>query len=124
MAGADRREWLQQSESYSELKSRLHRYLIRCIDEDDFPVQGAERARLSQYLEGRILAYITEHRLAVNRREVGQLVDDMIDEMVGLGPLEPLIRDQEVNDILVNGAQNIFVERAGRAAPGYAAPHG
>lgn len=114
MAGADRREWLQQSESYSELKSRLHRYLIRCVDEDDFPVQGAERPRLSQYLEGRILAYITEHRLAVNRREVGQLVDDMIDEMVGLGPLEPLIRDQNVNDILVNGPQNIFVERAGR----------
>ena len=83
---------LAQSEQYQNLKQRLHRYLIRCVEEDEFPLRADEPERLRAYLEGKVFGYITEQRLAVNRREVVQLVQDMLDEMIGLGPLPPLVR--------------------------------
>lgn len=104
---------LAQSEHYQGLKQRLHRYLIRCVEEDEFPLRADEPERLRGYLEGKVFGYITEQRLAVNRREVGQLVQDMLDEMIGLGPLQPLVNDPTINDVLVNGPRRVFVERSG-----------
>ena len=53
-------------------------------------------------------------RLALNVAELDALVDDIVDEMVGLGPLEPLLKDPTINDILINGHDNCFVERRGK----------
>lgn len=49
----------------------------------------------------------------LNREERTNLVDEVMDELLGLGPLEPLIKDESITDILVNGAETVFVERAG-----------
>ena len=53
-------------------------------------------------------------RLELSGREQARLVDELVDEMVGYGPLEPLLRDDRVNDIMVNGPDRVFVEVAGR----------
>ena len=55
-----------------------------------------------------------QERLALNVAELDALVDDIVDEMVGLGPLEPLLKDPSINDILINGHDNCFVERQGK----------
>src|SRR6185369_9198718 len=47
------------------------------------------------------------------RAERTDLIEDVIDELVGLGPLEPLLKDETINDILVNGHETVFVERHG-----------
>jgi pilus assembly protein CpaF len=104
---------LAQTDHYQSLKGRLHRYLIRCVEEDEFPLRAEEPERLRGYLEGKVFGYITEQRLAVNRREVAQLVQEMLDEMIGLGPIQPLVDDPGVNDVLVNGPRRVFVERGG-----------
>lgn len=52
--------------------------------------------------------------MAINTAELDALVDDIVDEMVGLGPLEPLLKDPDINDILINGHQNCFVEKKGK----------
>ena len=49
----------------------------------------------------------------LNREERSNLVDEVMDELLGLGPLEPLLKDESITDILVNGAETVFVERGG-----------
>lgn len=49
----------------------------------------------------------------LNREERANLVDEVMDELLGLGPLEPLIKDESITDILVNGSETVFVERGG-----------
>ena len=49
----------------------------------------------------------------LNREERANLVDEVMDELLGLGPLEPLLKDEGITDILVNGAETVFVERQG-----------
>jgi len=55
----------------------------------------------------------TEQRVRLNEREEAALAREILDDMLGLGPLEPLLADNDVNDILVNGPFEVFVERAG-----------
>jgi pilus assembly protein CpaF len=52
--------------------------------------------------------------VVLNREERQQLNQELFDEVTGLGPLEPLLKDDTINDILVNGPQQVFVERAGK----------
>ncbi len=60
-----------------------------------------------------------ERRIQLNAREQRQLATDLVDDMLGLGPLEPLLEDETINDIMVNGPNLTFVERRGKV---YAAP--
>src|SRR5262249_61432075 len=55
--------------------------------------------------------------IALNTTEYHQLVDEVLDEVLGLGPLEPYLKDPTVSDILVNTHKQVFVERAGRLEP-------
>lgn len=64
-----------------------------------------------------VSAYVRQERLGLNSNELDELVTDVIDEMQGLGPLEPLMRDPTINDILINGHENCFAERNGQLVP-------
>ena len=57
---------------------------------------------------------LAENDLRLNQRELGDLVDLLLDDMLGLGPLEPLLGDDTVNDIMVNGPKQVYVERRGK----------
>jgi pilus assembly protein CpaF len=96
------------------LKGRLHRHLIQVIEEDRTDVEHWDDGALRAFVKEKTEAWITSHRVAVNRREVADLVDSMIHEIAGVGPIQPLIDDDKVDDILVNGAGTVFVERRGR----------
>jgi pilus assembly protein CpaF len=56
----------------------------------------------------------TERRVQLNGREQRQLATELVDDMLGLGPLEPLLLDETINDIMVNGPNHVFVERGGK----------
>ncbi len=58
-----------------------------------------------------------EHRLSLSSKEQRELSARLVDDMVGLGPLEPLLRDETVTDIMVNGPSSVFVERRGKLEP-------
>jgi pilus assembly protein CpaF len=63
----------------------------------------------------RLVAEIaTEERVQLNAREQRQLITELVDDMLGLGPLEPLLADDTVTDILVNGPHQVFAERRGK----------
>ncbi len=104
---------LKSSDSYQDVKLRLHHHLIDRIDIERVSVADMGRTELSDFVLDKVAHYVAEHRLPVSRHEMENLSREMVDELTGYGPLEELIRDDRINDILVNGTRHIYVERAG-----------
>ena len=73
-----------------------------------------ERAELGPQVSDLVGEILVEERLQLNRAEQDGLVELLLDEMLGLGPLEPLLADDAVTDIMVNGANQIYIERGGK----------
>ena len=72
------------------------------------------RDELQRQIAELISEIVTEERLSVTSREQQQLTITMVDDMVGLGPLEPLLADEGINDIMINGPGQVYVERRGK----------
>src|ERR1700723_2798917 len=70
--------------------------------------------RLLIEVERLISDLATERRVQLNSREQRGLATELVDDMLGLGPLEPLLLDDSINDIMVNGPDHTFVERGGK----------
>ena len=70
--------------------------------------------RLEVEVERLLAELATERRLQLNAREQRALAIDLVHDMIGLGPLEPLLEDQTINDIMINGPHRVFVERHGK----------
>ncbi len=100
------------SSHYQELKDRLHQHVIELLDLNAISAmsQDAVTAQLTKLIE----QLLQQESVALNQRERAQITQDILHEVLGLGPLEPLLADQTVNDILVNGHKQVFVERSGK----------
>lgn len=101
-----------------ELKMAIHRRIVdEMTPEEQALITQGEPAR--DQIKTIISAYsdreIAENPVAnMSRGERFQLVDDIADELLGLGPLEPLLKDDEITEIMINGPKNIFVEQKGK----------
>ena len=102
----------KRKERLSEIKVELHKRLL-----DSLNLAALERASETE-LRQEIVAItgeaLEEMSVVLNREERQVLNQELFDEVTGLGPLEPLLKDDTINDILVNGPQQIFIERAGK----------
>ncbi len=96
---------------YQELKSSVHRDLISRVDLERVANQRDEYTR-AQVLSV-IQDLVSNLKTPLSGRERERLSLEVLDEVFGLGPLEPLLQDPTVNDILVNGPKQVYVERAG-----------
>lgn len=105
---------LKQAEDYQELKFQLHRHLISEIERDHIALLDVPRQQVADYVRDKVNHYIAERHLPVSDFDLENLSEEMVDELAGFGPLENLIKDDKINDILVNGARHIYVERDGR----------
>ncbi|RVQ69390.1 CpaF family protein [Croceicoccus ponticola] len=94
-----------------DLKVSIHRALLDRINLSALEKMPREqiRAELSEIIS----EILVQRHEALNRTERTALVDDVLDELLGLGPLEPLLQDDSITDILVNGPKVVFVERNG-----------
>jgi len=72
------------------------------------------REELQRQIAELIAEIVAEEKLSVTTREQQELTVTLVDDMVGLGPLEPLLVDESINDIMVNGPQQVYVERKGK----------
>ncbi len=98
-------------------ESQPHRRLIRdALFEQIDPQKAAGMARdkLQTQIDALIRRICDDQRLQLSRQEEDLVAQQMLDEMVGSGPIEPLLADDSINDILVNGARQVFVERNGK----------
>jgi pilus assembly protein CpaF len=97
---------------YHELKDRLHQRVIEMLDLN--AIGTMSQAAVTEQLTKLIEQLLHQESVPLNQRERAQITQDILHEVLGLGPLEPLLADQTVNDILVNGHKQVFVERSGR----------
>ncbi len=81
---------------------------------DATAVASLAPGRLLIEVERLVSDLATERRVQLNGREQRNLANELVDDMLGLGPLEPLLLDESVNDIMVNGPEHTFVERSGK----------
>lgn len=98
--------------SHHELKDRLHQHVIEMLDLN--ALSSLSQDAVSTQLTKLIEQLLQQESMPLNQRERAQITQDVIHEVLGLGPLEPLLADSTVNDILVNGHKQVFVERQGR----------
>jgi pilus assembly protein CpaF len=101
--------------AYRELRARVHREILDRVDLARLQRLSAEQ--IGDELKGLVDHVLADGQVAVNDAERRSLLRDIRWEMLGLGPLEPLLADPSVSDILVNGHAKVYVERYGRLEP-------
>ena len=103
---------VNEKDFYQELKSRIHRSLIDRLDLDNLEVIG--KGQLQNEIIFILNEIIAGEGVPLSQAERERLLVDVQNEIFGLGPLEPLFADKEIDDILVNNSQEIYVERKGK----------
>jgi pilus assembly protein CpaF len=98
-------------DTYQELKSRVQNKLLSELDPSVDVTEFNEVRRTIQNLFDQILV---EENFVLSRTEKTRLFDQIVAEILGLGPLQPLLEDDTITEIMVNGAKNIYVERRGK----------
>lgn len=95
-----------------ELKSEIHQKLIGVLNLDRVASLPKERVRAEI---GRVVErLLEEERVPMTAAEQNKIVEEVLDEVLGLGPLEPLLKEASISDILVNGPHKVYIERGGR----------
>ena len=102
----------KRKERLGDIKVELHKHLLDNLNLSALET-ASERDLRAEITEIAAEA-LEEMNVVLNREERGLLNQELFDEVTGLGPLEPLLKDDSVNDILVNGPHQIFVERSGK----------
>jgi pilus assembly protein CpaF len=97
---------------YIELKASVHKKLLNRLNLE--ALASADRSRAESEIRTLLFELIAEEGIPLSMSEREAILGDIIDEVFGLGPLEPLLRDPSINDILVNTFKQVYVERAGK----------
>ena len=105
------------SDSYQEMKFRVFDLTLEYLDQQDVEGETMPLAALQDEIARAISVVLLSRGIALNMRERAQLIEDVQNEIVGFGPLEPLLKDPTVDDIIVNGPASIYVERFGELEP-------
>jgi pilus assembly protein CpaF len=92
--------------------SRIQMGLLERIDAS--AAAKLSRDELQRQIAELIAEIVAEEKLSVTSREQQELTVTLVDDMIGFGPLEPLLADETINDIMVNGPQQVYVERKGK----------
>src|SRR5580693_1513027 len=102
----------QPAPEYQELKFRLHRKLLDRINLEALSTMAGERMRTEVRVA--VARLVEEEKTPLSLVEKDRVIDEILDEVFGLGPLEPLLQDNTISDILVTGPKLVYVERAGK----------
>ena len=108
---------ISKADVLQELKLAIHRRIVDEMtpEEQTLLARGEEvREQIKNIISTYTVREMAESRQNFTRIERAKLVDDICDELLGLGPLEPLLKEDSITEIMVNGAKQIFVEQKGK----------
>ncbi len=103
--------------SYQEIKQQIHRRIVEEMtpaEQSALSAKDQDAYKIEQIIDSYVEKFIAENPFSVPRGERSKVVAELRDEMLGLGPIESLLKDESVTEIMVNGYQKIFVERMGK----------
>ena len=101
----------EQLSRWLDLKTRLHERLLEELNLA--AIEKVAKADLRREVAAIVNELLTNEGTALNAKEFALLIEELLDEVLGLGPLEPLLKDPTVTDVLVNTHRQVFVERHG-----------
>jgi len=104
-----------EADRHTALKVELHQRLLDLINLS--ALETMSREQIQAEIGEIVHEQLSLQKHALNLAERKRLVSDVLDELLGLGPLEPLLKDESITDILVNGYDSVFVERHGKLEP-------
>jgi pilus assembly protein CpaF len=100
-----------RNDQYYEIKRKIHTRVIEEINLN--ALNSADSDTVRSEVAGTIEHFLVDEKMLLNEQERRALVTEITDELLGLGPLEPLLRDPGISDILCNTYKDIYIERAG-----------
>jgi len=98
-----------------EIKNRIHNRLVESLNLEG--LEGLDQQYVEEEIRKAILVLMEEESIPLNREERARLIRDLEFEILGLGPLEPLLRDPSISDILVNRFDQVYLEKQGMLEP-------
>ncbi|KPK65599.1 MAG: pilus assembly protein CpaF [Planctomycetes bacterium SM23_32] len=99
-------------EAYQDLKRKIHRKLLDALDLTI--LSELKEQEVKEQIRVVVARLLDQSAVTFNKRERDQFIQEMVDEVLGFGPLEPLLNDPTISDILVNGAKQVYVEQSGK----------
>src|SRR5436309_5858935 len=105
-------QFSQNQERYASLKTRVHQKLLSVLNMD--AVKAESRQELRREVQSVLEKILREDHLPISMTERNRLAEEILDEVFGLGPLEPLLKDPTISDILVNTNKHVYIERHGK----------
>ena len=96
---------------FEKFKAEVHRALLTQVDLEKLSATTNGKARVA--VAELVQQIIASQRVPLNGTEKERIQDDVLDDVFGLGPLEPLLKDRTISDILVNNKDLVFIERNG-----------
>ncbi len=111
--GDNKDENFLTSERFQSIKSAAYEHLLSRIEELGAEFGRWTRGAIQEFVDIEVAGFVRLRRLAINEAEVRQVAGSLTKELAGLGPLEDLLADTAVEDILINGYDNVFVSRRG-----------
>ena len=106
-----------REESYQAIKKEIHTHIIDEMPDDLQRVisqSSADQKELRRLVEGMCADAIKDNPFAIPLDDRERLVEELISEILGLGPIEPLLKDSSVTEVMVNAPDSIYIERKGR----------
>jgi pilus assembly protein CpaF len=100
------------AERWLDIKSMVHQKLLSSMDTDTLKAINKERVRGEIGLT--VEKLVLDEGIPMTLAERERMIEEILDEVFGLGPLEPLLKDASISDILVNGYDSVYIERDGR----------
>lgn len=102
----------QLGDGLIDVKVKLHRKLIEELNLAS--LERLSREDVRREINDFVSEYVKTERILLNAKELEVFSQEMFDELTGLGPLEPLLKDQSISDILINTHEKVYVERRGK----------
>lgn len=103
---------IRRQQELQEIKTKLHQQVINKIEVETLIKFDSDMAR--RQVANQVTMIVSENSFPLTTSEKQQLVKEVVDETFGLGPLEPLLADSSIDEILVNGPYTVFIERHGK----------
>jgi pilus assembly protein CpaF len=100
------------TERWFEIKSQIHGKLLNSLSPEE--LRALNRDGMRDQIGVAVEKLVAEEAIPLTVAERERLIEEVLDEVFGLGPLEPLLKDPSISDILVNGFDNVYIERSGR----------
>ncbi|MGE5469489.1 MAG: CpaF family protein [Bacteroidota bacterium] len=111
--GTDPHSEFHQSDEFQDIKGVMHESLVERIEDLGADFVNWPLNVVQRFVAQEVEEFTASHRVPLNATDIQMIVKDLTDELTGLGPLQELMNDESVADILINGYKEVFIERNG-----------